>query len=188
MSFPPPPHPTSIGTADWSDQVAHQVAMVRRYADEVWNQRRFEVREELFRPGHTYHDPVVPMLGPGPEGVRQHHILYTQAFPDCHVVVEDLYGFSDRALARWLFTGTHRGPLKGMKPTGRRVEVAGMHLFRFVRGAIAETWQFGDGLGVFQQLGVIRHIGPERIGWLAVVKLGRIHHRARDRADHSEGS
>jgi predicted ester cyclase len=163
MSWSSPPQFSISGADDDSSRRARHVEVVRQYADEVWNQRRFDVCEELFRPGHVYHDPLVPMLGPGPEGVRQHHILYTQAFPDCHVIVEDLYAFADRALARWLFTGTHSGPIKGIEPTGRRVEITGIHLFRFSRGGVAETWVAADHLGMFQQMGVIPRIGPEPV-------------------------
>lgn len=129
-------------------------AQVRRYAEEVWNARRLELADELFRPGHLYHDPFVHGFSPGPEGVRQHLALYLGAFPDCWVTVEDVACAEDRAVARWLFTGTHTGALRELPPTGRRVQTAGIHLFRFVGLEIAETWSAWDTLGMMRQLGL----------------------------------
>lgn len=144
--------------ADRDAELAARLTVVRRYAEEVWNAGRFDVCEELFRGGHTYHDPLVPLVGQGPEGVRQHHVTYAHAFPDGRVTIEELLGVGDRVVARWSYTGTHLGSLKGIAPTGRRVHTSGMHLFRFVRGQVAETWAYWDALGLFEQLGVVTPI------------------------------
>ena len=156
--IPHPGHPEDA--ASEAAAGALHVAVVRRYAEEVWNRGAFGACDELFRPGHTYHDPLFPLLGQGPEGVRQHHIAYAQAIPDVYVTIEEIHAFADRVLARWTASGTHRGPLKGVAPTGRHAHIAGMNLFRFVRGQIAETWVFWDALGLFQQLGAVAPFGP----------------------------
>jgi steroid delta-isomerase-like uncharacterized protein len=135
-------------------------AVVRRYAEEVWNQRYVEVADELFRPGHVYHDPFARGFSPGPEGVRQHLALYLGAFPDGRVMIEDLACCTERGVARWLFTGTQTGPLRGVPPTGRRVQTPGIHLFRFVGGQIAETWSAWDSLGMVSQLGLVAPFAP----------------------------
>ena len=137
----------------------HQ-ALVRRYAEEVWNGGRLELLDELFRPGHLYHDTFVPRFSPGPEGVRQHRALYLGAFPDGRVMLEDLSGDTDRVTARWLFTGTHTGPLREIAPTGRRVATPGINLFRFAGDRIAETWAVWDSLGMMRQLGLSTPASP----------------------------
>lgn len=133
--------------------------LVRRYAD-AWNAREHDAMGAIFRPGHLYHDPLLPGLGPGPEGARQQLAIYSGAFPDAHVVVEDLMVSEQRVVVRWLATGTHAGTLKGLPATWRRARTTGVHVFRLARGQIAETWACWDTLSLFQQLGAL----PPSIG------------------------
>ncbi len=51
--------------------------------------------------------------------------------------------------------GTNDGPYAGQGPTGIAVEVTGIHIHRIACGVIAETWNEGDGLGLYQQLGLV---------------------------------
>lgn len=53
------------------------------------------------------------------------------------------------------FTGTHRGPLEGIPPTGKRVKVKDVDLFRIEQGKIVESSTTFDRLGMLKQLGVI---------------------------------
>jgi len=139
--------------------VSDPEGLVRRYV-EAWNARALEAMDGIFRPGHLYHDPLLPGLGPGPEGARQQLAIYTGAFPDAYVTLEDLMVAEQRVVVRWLATGTHAGTLKGLPATGRRARTTGVHIFRLARGQIAETWACSDALGLFQQLGAL----PPSIG------------------------
>jgi steroid delta-isomerase-like uncharacterized protein len=130
-------------------------ARIRRYADEAWNRGCDGIVDELFLPGHQYHDHFVGGYSPGPEGVRQHLALYREAFPDGWVTVEDMIDAGDKVAVRWLFTGTHSGPLRALPATGRRVATTGVHLFRFVGERVGETWAVWDSLGLVQQLGLV---------------------------------
>jgi predicted ester cyclase len=56
---------------------------------------------------------------------------------------------------RGVASGTHRGVLMGIPPTGKRVTVQGIHIWRIKDGTIVEHWGEGDFLGMMQQLGVI---------------------------------
>ena len=44
--------------------------LVNRFFDEVCNQRKLNVADELYSADHVYNDPQAP-TGPGPEGVKQ---------------------------------------------------------------------------------------------------------------------
>ena len=57
--------------------------LVRRFFDEMCNQRNLNVADELFASNHAYHDPQAP-AGPGPEGVKQVISTYQEAIPDAH--------------------------------------------------------------------------------------------------------
>jgi predicted ester cyclase len=46
-------------------------------------------------------------------------------------------------------------PMMRLPATGKQVTVTGITIFSFADGKIVETWNQSDGLGLFQQLGLI---------------------------------
>ena len=55
---------------------------------------------------------------------------------------------------RFSTSGTHRGPLCGIPPTGKRIGVHVTSIMRFADGRITESWTFADEFGLLLQLGV----------------------------------
>lgn len=66
------------------------------------------------------------------------------AFPDLSVAVEDVMAEGDRVAARVTMRGTHRGEFQGIAPTGKRVEVRAIDMFRISEGRIVEHWGHAD--------------------------------------------
>jgi len=132
----------------------------RRYAREVWMERRMEVIDELFSADHVYHDALLPDLPRGPAGVRQRVETYLSAVPDARLQEEAWVDGGDHAVLRWTWGGTNTGELMGMPATNRSAETTGMHMVRTEGGRIAETWVLFDAVGFLQQLGMVR-IGPQ---------------------------
>jgi steroid delta-isomerase-like uncharacterized protein len=91
----------------------------------------------------------------GPEEFRQLVLAYRTAFPDVHLTVEDVLGVGDRVVARWVSHGTHLGPMMGIPPTGRSIEIMGISIFRIAAHQVAEEWEGFDTMGLMQQLGVM---------------------------------
>ena len=50
----------------------------------------------------------------------------------------------DRVAARVVMRGTHRGEFQGITPTGKRVEVRAIDMFRISNGKIVEHWGHAD--------------------------------------------
>ena len=44
------------------------------------------------------------------------------------------------AVIRWTITGTHKGELFGLAPTGKTIAVSGMDMLRVVDGKFVEHW------------------------------------------------
>ena len=65
-------------------------------------------------------------------------------FPNMRITVEDMIAEGDRVAARVTMRGTHRGEFLGMAPTGKRVQVRAMDIFRIADGKIVEHWGHGD--------------------------------------------
>ena len=67
-----------------------------------------------------------------------------EGFPDLIVTVEDVMVEGDRVAARVTMRGTHRGEFQGIAPTGKRVEVKAIDMFRISGGKIVEHWGHAD--------------------------------------------
>jgi predicted ester cyclase len=59
-------------------------------------------------------------------------------------------------VTRWRMRGIHRGEFRGIAPTGKKLDVTGIGIFRFSEeGKVVESWDNFDQLGMMRQLGVI---------------------------------
>jgi steroid delta-isomerase-like uncharacterized protein len=129
-------------------------ALVRRYVEEVYNQRKLEVVDEIFAPEFTLHDPDLPGGARGPEGIKRIVETFVGGFPDLQVTLEDELSSADKVVTRWTSRGTHQGELMGIAPTGKRIDVTAVGIWRVANGKIAEAWLVYDAFGMLQQLGV----------------------------------
>jgi steroid delta-isomerase-like uncharacterized protein len=136
-------------------------ALARRGVEEIWNQGKLGVIDELVASNATYHDPNVPGgKFTGPDGVKQFVQIYRTAFPDVRITVDDQVAEGDKVVTRWTATGTHKGELMGIAPTNKRATVAGMDIELYQNGKLVESWSSYDMLGMMQQLGVVPSMTP----------------------------
>ena len=130
-------------------------ALIARIADELWNQGDLSVVDEIMAPGGAYHGPHMPGGTGDRETWRRAVGTYLTAFPDSHVTFDELVSCGDTVVGRWRATGTHRGPLPGVEPTGRRIEIGGITIYRLEGGRVVEAWEQLDMLGMWRQIGVV---------------------------------
>lgn len=136
-------------------------ALARRSTEEVWNQGKLAVIDELVASNATYHDPNVPGgKFTGPEGLKQFVQIYRTAFPDVHITIQDQIAEGDKVVNRWTATGTHKGDLMGIKPTNKFSTVTGVDIERYQNGKVVESWANYDMFGMLQQLGVVPSMTP----------------------------
>ena len=102
---------------------------------------------------------AIPGLAPGLEGVKQSLTFYRSAFPDASITIEDLIGEEDKVVSRSTLYGTHKGEFMGISPTGKRIAVGGIDIFRIADGKIVDWWSVNDSLGMMQQLGMVPQMG-----------------------------
>lgn len=77
-----------------------------------------------------------------------------EAFPDRADVIDEIIAEDDRVGMRWRLTGTHQGNLFGIAPTGKKIDVWEIGVFRLADGKITEAWFMVDEIGLLKQLGV----------------------------------
>lgn len=128
-------------------------SLVETYIDRVWNEGDLAALAELTTPSFRYH------LGEQPprdgDGMREFLAAMRAAFPDWHVEVEAVVAGGDAVAVRWSGQVTHEGEFHGIPPTGRRIRVGGINMYRIEDGRIAEEWEQTDSLGMLRQLGVL---------------------------------
>lgn len=131
-------------------------AVIRRYVEEVQNQHRLDVLDAIFAPNIVNHDPPAGLPSPqGAEGIKQFFAMMFAAFPDFHAVIDDQIAEADKVVTRKTVSGTHNGELMGIPPTGKRMEIRVVDVFRVVDGKCTDHWSVVDQLTMLQQLGVI---------------------------------
>jgi steroid delta-isomerase-like uncharacterized protein len=134
---------------------AENKELVRRAFDDATNEGRLDVLDEILAPDFVRHDLGGGRDMTGPESIKRFIAGQRAAFPDLHVTIEELVAEGDIVVARYSATGTHRGELAGVAPTGNEVRWSGVNVYRIANGKIAETWQLADMLGLMRQIGAI---------------------------------
>jgi steroid delta-isomerase-like uncharacterized protein len=126
----------------------------RRLVEEFFNAGDATRAAELYTNDYVRHDPGTPDAVKGIDAITQVLTTYRTAFPDLHFVIEDMIGEGDKVVTRWTVTGTHQGDLQGIAPTGNKVELTGISLYRLADGKVAEEWTNWDTGGMMKQLGL----------------------------------
>jgi len=129
--------------------------VIRRYFAELFNQGKLELVAELLHPDYVNHSPGSAELPRGRDGVGVVVQALRRGFPDLYYRIDDLVVGEDSVAVRTTLTGTQRGDLFGIGPTGRAVEVAQMTFERFREGRIVAHHRLTDDLSLLRQLGVL---------------------------------
>jgi len=134
--------------------VEENVALMRRWFREVWNEGRTQTIHDLLAPNAVAVGELedgVELRGPADfvpfaERIRG-------AFPDMKIVVEDVFGVEDKVVLRWSGKMTHLGDHLGMPATGKSVQLTGITIVRIANNQIVAGWDNWDQLGMLKQIG-----------------------------------
>jgi predicted ester cyclase len=117
-------------------------ALVTRLIDEVVNEGRIELIDELFSAEMA-------------DLARQWFGAFRSSFPDLRMDIVELIEEDDRVVGRFHCSATHTGEWRGHAPTGQRFEdVDEVYFFRFADGRFVAAWGIEDTLDRFRQLGL----------------------------------
>ena len=98
------------------------------------------------------HDPA-PGQVPDPDGYRSLFADMRRAFPDLKVELAELVADEEAVAFAYTLTGTQGGPLMGIAPTGKKVNIRGLQISKFRDGKMVERWGSSEQLGMLQQIG-----------------------------------
>ena len=114
--------------------------------------------DEIYAPDCVIYANHIPRAQKfGREGFKVYGAYLYGAFPDMKIehtmVVTEESG--EYQMVFWRFQGTHLGPMGPIPPTGRKVVMDGVDVFRVANGKIQELYLSQDALSLMQQLGVV---------------------------------
>ncbi len=129
-------------------------SMVSEFIEALFTKGDLEAVDRYLAPTFVDHDP--PFGGSADrEGIRRAGAMVRAAFPDWHSDQHLVVGEGDIVVEHFTASGTHSGEVMGVAPTGERVALRGINIFRLEDGRIVERWGRLDDLGFLSQLGVV---------------------------------
>ena len=129
-------------------------ALVRRWFAEV-DKGNEQIVDDLIAVDYIDHNPPLPDMAPGREGVKQANALLLAAFPDVRHTIEDQIAEGDKVVTRVTGRATFHGAILGIPPTGKLITIEGISIHRIAAGQFVEHWAVADNLSLYQQLGAI---------------------------------
>lgn len=141
--------------------VEQNKAVVRRYYEEVGNQRNFDVADEIFAPDFKMFSWSAPPYGG--EGVKQFMSwLIGGNFPDLQVVIDEMIGEGDVVAVRVRLKATQTNSLDwlagfgSIPPSGKSFEIPEYIFWRVIDGKIVERAICVDNLAMLYQIGAVK--------------------------------
>ena len=128
-------------------------ALVRRLYEEVWNNRRLELLDELLSPSHALEAPNVSGSQVGPQEYKRQVLALLKGFPDLQFIIKDIFGEDEKIVVAWTFSGTHDGEFLGIPATHKKVSSDGVTIHHVANGKIIDSFSNWDALGLTKQLG-----------------------------------
>ena len=128
------------------------LAFVRNMEEDLFNHRDPTAIDRYVSPGYTLRTAETGAPS-GREAVRTYIAAYLAGFPDLHISIDQLLAVGDRVVGVFTFTGTHKGDLFGVAPTGRTISVRQIAIYRLESGQVVDEWEISDQLRLMQQIG-----------------------------------
>jgi steroid delta-isomerase-like uncharacterized protein len=138
-------------------------ALVRRWFAEL-DRGNDHIADELVAIDYIDHNPPLPDMAPGREGVKQANALLRAAFPDVRHTIEDQIAEGDKVVTRVTAKATFQGAILGIPPNGKVITIEGISIHRIAGGQFVEHWATADNLSLYQQLGAIPPLALTRQG------------------------
>ena len=110
---------------------------------------------ELISPDAIFHVPGQTEPMRGPSGYLAIIGMMRGGFPDIQWTLEETIAEGDKVAARFTMRGTHNGIFYAIPPTGKKIGVKAINIYRFSNGKILEEHGQPDLLGLLQQIGAV---------------------------------
>ena len=127
-------------------------ANIRRQINKCWNKGDFSAVPKLISQDFIYHTPKKVLKGI--DGFKEWVDLWRTGFPDFHMTVEEMIGEKDTVVVKLTWEGTFTGVFDGYNPTGNKVKMDELWLYRFQNGKDIGPLPYGNMLSLIEQMGI----------------------------------
>jgi steroid delta-isomerase-like uncharacterized protein len=103
----------------------------------------------------NYNQPLGAIMSQGRDLHLERLKAVRTGFPDGIYTIDWMFVDGDKVVVRNTFRGTHQGEFAGVPASGNKVAIGAFHVHRVECGRIAETWNAGDALGLYRQMGAL---------------------------------
>jgi len=137
-----------------TETVRSAEAVVRSYFDAVIARDPAAMAEHWADEGI---EDIVPVgVFRGPDEVQAYFTELFTAVPDAEMTLERVLAQDDNVLVQWRMSGTFGGgPLMGVEPTGRRIELRGLDWLEVEGNKITRNTAFADGAALARGMGML---------------------------------
>lgn len=129
-------------------------AIIRRFIA-GYNNRNLDVFDELVAP--DYFDHLFQQRGR--DKFKEMFTMAFEGFPDWYEAIEDIIAEGDKVWVRIKATGTHTNEWNlfgvSVPPTGNKIEMNMVFIWRLADGKLVEGWEVDDNLEILKQMGVV---------------------------------
>jgi steroid delta-isomerase-like uncharacterized protein len=145
----------SFARAPTMQTAAENKALVRYYYEEL-EAGNLDVIDEVFSDDYTSDSNVIRS---GIEDIGREELKLilremVTAFPDTGIESQELFAEGDTVISIQTWEGTHRGPYRGIPPSGNEISYELWGRFIIEGDKIVRASVQGDNLGLFTQLGL----------------------------------
>lgn len=124
-------------------------AVARRVFEEIFNQGKSEVANEIYAPEFVNHGLHRDFDLEEDQAAARWEKL---TLPDLRMTVDLIMAEGDLVTVVWTLRGTNPRSIAGLPPTGVRIEERGITVWRVVDGKIREEWTSFDVFPIARQI------------------------------------
>jgi steroid delta-isomerase-like uncharacterized protein len=136
-----------------SQELQRNKQVVRQLFEATDKQDIEQMGQLISSTNYLFHFPGMPPMDWNT--TKQFSAALTRSFPDLRHEIVDIVAEGDKIAVRLNVTGTHKGELQGIPPTGKKVSFSAMDFITLRDGKVSEEWLNADTMGLMQQLGAI---------------------------------
>ena len=128
--------------------------LIRDWMSEVLTGHNIDAIDKYFAPGCVHHDLEMGD-SQGIDAEKRLTSTFVTAFPDLRFTLNNVLAEGDLVAGLATITGTHRGDLMGVPPSGKHFEASIMAIFRVVDDKIVEHWSHANVMSQLGRLGIL---------------------------------
>lgn len=135
--------------------IQKNILLVRRLFEEQASRDDISLYDQLFSEEVELYGPASGQISKGLSSLKKIDRGYHTTYPGAQFKIEEIFGYRNEVVVRWICKGTYKEGYKGIKPKKKEFCIWGLSLYTVRKGKIQEIRQFWDRLGILEQIGEI---------------------------------